>query len=113
MSKILNTEESNGLVIISTQGYLNKDLGEEIQSVANDYIEKGTTKFLINLSQSNIVNSIGASIMIELIETLQEIDGDLSFYALAPIIEKTFNIMGLTKYCKTFKSQSEAIEALG
>ena len=113
MSKILNTEESNGLVIISTQGYLNKDLGEEIQSVANDYIEKGTTKFLRNLSQSNIVNSIGASIMIELIETLQEIDGDLSFCELAPIIEKTFNIMGLTKYCKTFKSQSEAIEALG
>tara|TARA_B100000401_G_C52186006_1_gene430062 strand:+ start:110 stop:451 length:342 start_codon:yes stop_codon:yes gene_type:complete len=113
MSKILNTEESNGLVIISTQGYLNKDLGEEIQSVANDFIEKGTTKFLINLSQSNIVNSIGASIMIELIETLQEIDGNLSFCELAPIIEKTFNIMGLTKYCKTFKSQSEAIEALG
>lgn len=113
MSKILNTEESNGLVIISTQGYLNKDLGEEIQSVANDYIEKGTTSFLINLSQSNIVNSIGASIMIELIETLQEIDGDLSFCELAPIIEKTFNIMGLTKYCKTFKSQTEAIEALG
>ena len=113
MSKILNTEESNGLVIISTQGYLNKDLGEEIQSIANDYIEKGTTKFLINLSQSNIVNSIGASIMIELIEILQENDGDLSFCELAPIIEKTFNIMGLTKYCKTFKSQSEAIEALG
>tara|TARA_B100000963_G_scaffold295177_1_gene266015 strand:+ start:880 stop:1221 length:342 start_codon:yes stop_codon:yes gene_type:complete len=113
MSKILNTEESNGLVIISTQGYLNKDLGEEIQSLANNYIDKGNTKFLINLSQSNIVNSIGASIMIELIETLQEIDGDLSFCELAPIIEKTFNIMGLTKYCKTFKSQSEAIEALG
>lgn len=51
--------------------------------------------------------------MIELIETLQENDGDLSFCELAPIIEKTFNIMGLTKYCKTFKSQSEAIEALG
>ena len=43
MSKILNTEESNGLVIISTQGYLNKDLGEEIQSVANEFIEKGTS----------------------------------------------------------------------
>ena len=45
MSKILNTEESNGLVIISTQGYLNKDLGEEIQSVANEFIEKGKQSF--------------------------------------------------------------------
>jgi len=112
MSKILNVEEANGLVIISTSGYLNKDLGEEIQKVSTEYVDKGLTSFLLNLSQSNIVNSIGASIIIEVIESLQEVDGDLAFCELAPIIEKTFNIMGLTKYCKTFSSQKEALEAL-
>ena len=47
-----------------------------------------------------------------MIEKLQEVDGKLSFCELAPIIEKTFNIMGLTKYCKTFNSQAEALEVL-
>tara|TARA_B100001996_G_scaffold269955_1_gene211155 strand:- start:169 stop:510 length:342 start_codon:yes stop_codon:yes gene_type:complete len=112
MSKILNVDKSNGLVVISTEGYLNKDLGEEIQNIAVEYIDNGSNNFLLNLSQSNIVNSIGASIIIELIEKLQEVDGKLSFCELAPIIEKTFNIMGLTKYCKTFNSQAEALEAL-
>ena len=112
MSKILNVEEANGLVIISTQGYLNKDLGEEIQKVCNEFVDKGTTSFLFNLSQSNIVNSIGASILIELIEQLQEKDGSLAFCGLAPIIEKTFKIMGLTKYCESFATQDEAVAAM-
>ena len=57
--------------------------------------------FLINLKASNIVNSIGFN-MIELIEQLQEIDGQLAFCDLAPIIEKTFKIMGFTKYCEVY-----------
>ena len=112
MSKILNVEEANGLVIISTQGYLNKDLGEEIQKVSTEYVDKGSTSFLLNLSQSNIVNSIGASIIIEVIESLQEVDGDLAFCELAPIIEKTFKIMGLTKYCESYPTQDEAISKM-
>ena len=112
MSKILNVEEANGLVIISTQGYLNKDLGEEIQKVSTEYVDKGSTSFLLNLSQSNIVNSIGASIIIELIEKLQEVNGSLSFCELPSIIEKTFKIMGLTKYCDTYENQEAALEQL-
>ena len=63
------------------------------------YIETGNKVFLINLKDSKIVNSIGASILIEIIEQLQDIDGELVLCELAPIIEKTFKIMGLTKYC--------------
>ena len=59
-----------------------------------------------------IVNSIGASILIELIEQLQDIDGQLVFCDLAPIIEKTFKIMGLTKYCKVYPTEDEAVKEL-
>ena len=112
MSKIIGTEEKGGVVIISTEGYLNKDLALAVMEEASKHIDNGTINILINLSKSNIVNSIGASIIIEVIESLQEVDGDLAFCELAPIIEKTFNIMGLTKYCKTFSTQTEALEAL-
>ena len=47
-----------------------------------------------------VVNSIGVSILIEIIEKLQEVGGELGYYNLAPIVEKTFNIMGITKYSK-------------
>jgi anti-anti-sigma factor len=112
MSKIIGTEEKGGVVIISTEGYLNKDLAIAVMEEATKYIDNGTTNILINLSKSNIVNSIGASIIIELIEKLQEVNGSLSFCELPSIIEKTFKIMGLTKYCDTYENQEAALEQL-
>ena len=109
MNKVINVELIGDVVVIATEGYLNKDLGEEIQNKAQEHISNGVNKVLINLERSNIVNSIGASILIELIEQLQESDGALSFCELAPIIEKTFTIMGLTKYCKSYTTKDDAL----
>ena len=112
MSKIINIEEKNSVLIISTEGYLNKDLAVSVFDESLKFIDKGSRTVLINLSNSNIVNSIGASIIIELIEKLQDVDGTLSFCSLPSIIEKTFTIMGLTKYCSTYTNQEEALEEL-
>ena len=64
------------------------------------------------LENSKVVNSIGVSILIEIIEKLQEVDGKLGYYNLAPIVEKTFNIMGLTKYSSVYQTEGEAIEGM-
>jgi anti-anti-sigma factor len=112
MDSIVNIEISGKLLILKTQGYLNKDLGEEILEVSKTNIGQGVNRVIINLEHSNIVNSIGASILIELIEELQEVDGSLAFCSLTPIVEKTFNIMGLTKYCATYDSQETAVQAM-
>ena len=50
------------------------------------------------------------SILIEIIEKLQDVEGTLGYYNLAPIVEKTFNIMGLTKYSSVYQSEEEALE---
>lgn len=113
MSSIIDQSIKDDIVIVSTEGYFNKDLGEALKKVAETEIENGHKKFLVNLEKSKIVNSIGASILIEIIEDLQAIDGSLNFCNLAPIIEKTFKIMGLTKYCDTFENEEVAIEKLG
>jgi anti-anti-sigma factor len=112
MSNIIGTEHNGDILIISTEGYLNKDLAISVMEEASKHIENGTKKVLLNLSRSNIVNSIGASIIIELIEKLQDVDGSLSFCELPTIIEKTFKIMGLTKYCETYENQEAALEQL-
>lgn len=109
MSKIIDVKTIEKVVVISTEGYFNKDLGEAVQEVVNEHIDKGNVHYLLNLKNSNIVNSIGASIVIEIIETLQTKNGSLNFCNLAPIIEKTFKIMGLTKYCKSFSEENEAL----
>tara|TARA_Y100001970_G_C14090584_1_gene779818 strand:+ start:518 stop:862 length:345 start_codon:yes stop_codon:yes gene_type:complete len=108
----LTTRNEGNVVIIETSGYLNNVGGEKIAEVCYKEIDNGKTLFLLNLEQSKVVNSIGVSILIEIIEKLQDVEGRLGYYNLAPIVEKTFNIMGLTKYSSVFQSEEEALEGM-
>ena len=64
------------------------------------------------MAGTKVVNSIGVSIIIEIIEKLQEVEGKIGYFNLAPIVSKTFNIMGLTKYSTVFASEEEALVEL-
>ena len=105
----LDTREEGDVVIITTEGYLNNVGGEKIAEACYEKINSGKNKFLLNLERSSVVNSIGVSILIEIIEKLQDSDGKLAYYNLAPIVEKTFKIMGLTKYSTVYSSEKEAL----
>ncbi len=109
---IKSTKETNQIVIIETEGYLNNEGGEAISAICYDRIKMGQHKFLINMSGTKVVNSIGVSILIEIIEKLQEVDGKIGYYNLSPIVSKTFNIMGLTKYSTVFATEDEAVSTL-
>ena len=109
---IKNVEEKNGVIVISTNGYFNNVAGEAVLEIFNQKMESGSKNFLVDMSESKVVNSIGVSILIEIIEKLQEVGGELGYYNLAPIVEKTFNIMGITKYSKVFSSEEEALDQM-
>ena len=108
----LSTNVNGEIVIIKTSGYLNNIGGEKIADACYKEIDNGKNLFLLDLEESKVVNSIGVSILIEIIEKLQEVDGKLGYFNLAPIVEKTFTIMGLTKYSTVFSNESEALEGM-
>ena len=105
----LSVEKKDGIVIIKTSGYINNEAGEQIADTCSKNIDEGITKFLLDLEKSSIVNSIGVSIIIEIIEKLQEVNGHIGYYNLAPIVAKTFKIMGLVQYSTIYDSKDEAI----
>lgn len=110
----LTVEDRKGeLAVIYTDGYINNQGGEEIARVAYELIDNGHKKLLLNLARTKIVNSIGISILIEIIEKMLEIDGRLAFCSLTPTIEKTFNIMGLTQYASIYSDEEAALANLG
>ena len=108
----LSTSVKGDIVIIRTSGYLNNVGGEKVAQVCYKEIDNGKSLFLLDLEDSKVVNSIGVSILIEIIEKLQDVNGKLGYFNLAPIVEKTFTIMGLTKYSTVFPNESEAIEGM-
>ena len=103
----VTVKEVDSVIVIATDGYLNNIGGEKISEVCDEYIDKGKNTFLINLEKSTVVNSIGVSILIEIIEKLQEVDGRLAYCNLASIVEKTFNISNATAYRWLRKAEYE------
>ena len=106
------TRTEGDIVIIKTSGYLNNVGGEQVSEVCYKEMDAGKKLFLLDLEDSKVVNSIGVSILIEIIEKLQDVDGRLGYFNLAPIVEKTFNIMGISKYAKIYANEEEAMAGL-
>ena len=79
MTESLNVsvDRRDGLAVIYTEGYINNQGGEEIARVAYKLLDDGYRVLLLNLAGTKIVNSIGISILIEIIEKMIEIEGKL------------------------------------
>jgi anti-anti-sigma factor len=105
----VTVDRREGLAVIYTEGYINNQGGEEIAKTAYKLLDEGYKLLLLNLAGTKIVNSIGISILIEIIEKMIEIEGKLGFCCLTPTIEKTFHIMGLAQYAPIFADEATAV----
>ena len=94
----LRSDVRNSCLVITTAGYVNNVGGEAIAKEFNRHFETGIKQVIINLAQSKVVNSIGMSFLIEIIEQLSEVDGKLVFTNLDPAVDKMLAIMGLFKF---------------
>lgn len=108
----VRVDQRDEYVVIYTEGYINNIGGEEISKQFNTYFDMGVKKYILNLSGSSIINSIGVSILIEIIEKTVKENGKLFFCNLTPVISRTFEIMGLAQYSKIFDTEEEAIKNL-
>jgi anti-anti-sigma factor len=102
----------NGAVLY-TKGYINNVGGEEIANRAYELMDQGVRILLLNLRETKIVNSIGISILIEIIEKMMDKGGKIGFCCLTPVIHKTFQIMGLANYASIFNDEESGVAEMG
>ena len=100
------------VAVLRTDGYINREGGEEIERCIQLLLEGGASQIILNLEKTKIVNSIGISILIEVLEKMMDRKGSLAFCHLTPTIDKTFRIMGLAQYAGIYGSEQEARAAL-
>ena len=104
----VSTRTEDGYAVILTEGYLNGPTAEKLAETAKDLMNQGYSTLVINLQRTRLVNSIGISILIEIIELLEEHGGALHFCHLTPVIERTFKIMGLAQHAKIHPDEASA-----
>ena len=108
----VETVREGETAILRTDGYINREGGEEIERSVNRLLESGVSRIVLNLEKTKIVNSIGISILIEVLERMMEKNGKLIFCRLTPTIDKTFRIMGLAQYAGIHPTEEAARRAL-
>lgn len=95
--------------VLRTDGYINNQAGERIGEAAKALLSEGYGRLVINLEKSTVINSIGISILIEVMERIQDNQGALAFCNLTKTIAKTFTIMGLTHYASIHDAEHAAV----
>lgn len=108
----VSAQRRGDVAVLWTDGYINNQGGEEIAREAYKQLDSGARALVMNLEKTRIVNSIGISILIEVLERVMDRKGLLAFCGLTPTIDKTFRIMGLAQYASIYPTEGEALQAV-
>ena len=78
--------------------YLNKLSGERIEFECRRRLDDGYRKLVLNFSQTEIVNSIGISILLGVIDVANKHDAEIVFSDVNEHTVELFDLLGVTKH---------------
>jgi len=107
----LTSELRDNRLVVTTSGYVNNVGGEAIAAEFDKHFENGVKEVVINLAGSKVVNSIGMSFLLEILEKLQDSEGKLVFTNLDPAVEKMLTIMGIFNLAGKAADVDEALKS--
>jgi len=102
------TQETDGLAVLRTRGYLSRTAGEQLEQGIGQLLDGGVRRFVVNLRETDLINSVGISILIGVIERVRALGGELAFSELTPVNEEIFRIMGLHRHARILRADGEA-----
>lgn len=109
VKKYRNFKEVGDAVVIYPDNYINDIEGEKLEELCASYMDRGFARIIIDFSETDLVNSIGVSILIGIIERVRDYKGRISFSGLKRVNYEIFNIVGLTKHIPIFETEEEAL----
>ena len=95
--------------IIYASDYLNKLSGERIERECKLKLEAGCRALVINFRDTELVNSIGVSILMGVIDASEKNNARLIFSDVNGHTAKLFEMLGLTRHVSVVKDESEAL----
>lgn len=102
-------EAGDGTSVVYVNGYLNSLLGEEVERAVHDILDAGRQRVVLNFEGTKLINSIGISFIIGIVERMMERNGTLAFCSLNQINRELFQMTGVSRYVRAFDSEEEAL----
>ena len=98
--------------VIYASDYLNKLTGERIERECKKQLDLGCRALIINFSDTELVNSIGVSILMGIIDIAEKNQAELVFSDVNSQTAELFEMLGLTRHVVIATDEEEALAAL-
>ncbi|HKY05958.1 MAG TPA: STAS domain-containing protein [Blastocatellia bacterium] len=108
----IRTKIVEGTAIIYPGPYLNQLRGEGIENRCQQLLSGGIKNLVINFEETELINSIGISILLGVIEAVNEAEGTLLLSNLSPTNRELFEMLGLLAHIRTVESEEAALDSL-
>ena len=96
ISSAVRTEGETAVVYAGD--YLNKLTGEQIERECRRRLSEGCRELVVNFSQTEIVNSIGVSILLGVIDSASKLNARVVFSEVKEDTAELFDMLGLTRH---------------
>ena len=98
--------------IVYASDYLNKLTGEKIERECRRQLDSGCRALVIDFSDTQLVNSIGISILLGIIDIAEKSGAQVVFSDVNIQTIQLFDMLGLTRHVALAKNEQEALSTL-
>ena len=105
----LRTRSIGDAAVIYASDYLNKLSGEQLERECRRQIDAGRRVLVINFRDTELVNSIGVSILMGVIDAAEQSAARLIFSNVNSNTVSLFEMLGLTRHISLAKDEEEAL----
>jgi anti-anti-sigma factor len=105
----IHTRAVGDAAIIYASDYLNKLTGERIERECKRQLDSGRRALIINFRDTELVNSIGVSILLGLIDAAEQNTARLIFSDVNSNTANLFEMLGLTRHVSLAANEDEAL----
>lgn len=98
MNTTLATKTKGETAIVFASDYLNKITGERIERECRRQIDGGCQTLIVNFKDTEIVNSIGVSILLGVIDAASNSGTEVIFSEVSSETTQLFEMLGLTNH---------------
>jgi anti-sigma B factor antagonist len=88
----------DGVAVIRPVGSIDAAAAPVLESHFQSFLEKNTTKIVIDFSKADFISSAGIGILLGTVSLLRESEGDLIFMNVPSHVSSVFEIINLTSF---------------
>src|SRR6185369_14458263 len=98
--------------VVYASDYLNKLTGERIERECRKQLDSGARALVIDFSDTELVNSIGISILLGIIDIAEKSGAMVVFSDVNSETVQLFEMLGLTRHVVLARNEQEALSSL-